>query len=75
VALQIRRASPIGVVKVPRFAFQRREQCSGNNDSISCHYSWRYVAHSASPDFPELAYKVGSTDWKWNYGYKKMKAK
>jgi hypothetical protein len=30
-ALQIRRASPIGAVKAPRFAFKRRERSSASN--------------------------------------------
>jgi hypothetical protein len=30
-ALQIRRASPIGAAKAPRFAYKRREQRSANN--------------------------------------------
>ncbi len=72
-ALKIRRASSIGTAKAPRFAFKRRKHCSANNDSI-----WRlnrYDARSASLIFPELAYKLGSIDWKRKYGKNNMTAK
>ncbi len=65
----------IGAAKVPHFAFKRRVQRTANNVSTQRQYSWRHVAHSALPIYPELAYNLGSTDWKRNYGKNKMKAK
>jgi hypothetical protein len=72
-ALQIRRASPIGAAKALHFAFKQRERRSTSKHSIQRQYSWRYVARSASLICPERAYKCGSTDWKWKYGKNKMK--
>ncbi len=36
---------------------------------------WRYAARTASPNDPELAYNLGSTDRKRKYGKTKMKSK
>ncbi len=69
-ALRIRHALPVGVAMVPRFAFKRSLQHSANNGS---QYNLCYIARSASPIFPELAYKLDSTDWKWKYGKNKLK--
>jgi hypothetical protein len=73
----------INAVNAPCFTYQRgkyaplcllhRAQRSANHFSsriycIQCHYCLRYVTRSALPIFPELAYKLGSTDQKWKYG-------
>jgi hypothetical protein len=45
------------------------------NSVNTSQYYWRYVARTALPIFPELAYNLGSTDRKWKYGKTKMKSK
>jgi hypothetical protein len=67
VPLQICPASPIGAVSVPCFAFKGWMPRSANNISCGCYiapYYWHYVANTASPIPPKLAYNLGSTDQK-----------
>jgi hypothetical protein len=63
-ALQKRSASPEGTASAHRFTYKHRMQHSANNVSLERLYSWRYVACSASHIFPELAYKLASTERK-----------
>jgi hypothetical protein len=63
---------------LPRFAYQRQMPRSANNNSSFCYIApiyWRYVARTASPIDPEIAYNFNSTDWKRKYGKTKMKSK
>jgi hypothetical protein len=53
---------------------QRKSSNFGNVRCIVQDY-WHYIAHTASPIFAELAYKLGRTDRKRKYGKTKMKIK
>jgi hypothetical protein len=68
-------ASPMGAESAPRFAYKCMAQRNAIIISCAVQYYWRYVAHTASPIFPELAYNLGSIDGKRKYGKTKMKSK
>jgi hypothetical protein len=71
------------------FAYRRGERYHASPIGAECHaapkiivvsailrqFYWRYIARTASPIDPELAYNFNSTDWKWKYGKTKMKSK
>ncbi len=76
-ALRIRPASPIGAASDPRFAYKGRMSRSANNSSFGSYIApiyWRYVACTALPIDPELAYNLDSTDRKRKYGKTKTKS-
>ncbi len=63
-ALRIRPTSAIGTTNIPLFAYKDRMPHRSNNISCGSYIAtlyWRYVARTASPILPGLAYNLGST--------------
>jgi hypothetical protein len=80
--MQIHHASPIGAANIPRFAYKRQMPRSVNNISCRSYIAlillglrrsyWGYVARTASPNLPELAFYSVNTDRKRKKGKNKM---